>query len=97
MTKRVHTILCWILAMSLTWLPFSVSAEILLSSTDKNSCHEMNSTMPGHDMSVQSMHHAMSSQTAEFDNSMINSSMHESMIQKDCCDQCGDIGVYDRR
>ena len=74
--------------MSLVWLPFSVSAEILLSSIDKNSCHEMNSTMPGHDMSVQSMYPTMSGQTAEVDDSMINSAIHKSMMKKGCCDHC---------
>ena len=71
MTKRVHTILCWILAISLVWLPLSVSADISLSSTDKGSCHELNAAMPG--------------QAA-----VINNSMHESMMQKGCCDQCVD-------
>ena len=69
MTKRVHTILCWILAISLVWLPLSVSADISLPSTEKSTCHEINSAMPG--------------QTAVIDNSI-----HESMMQKDCCDQC---------
>ncbi len=45
MTNRVHTILCWILAISLIWLPLSVSADISLVSTEKDSCHEMNSVM----------------------------------------------------
>ena len=71
MTKRVHTILCWILAMSLVWLPLSVSADIPQSSTNKDTCHEMNSAMPGQ---------------AE----VINNSLHESMMQKGCCDQCVD-------
>ena len=70
MTNRVHTILCWILAISLVWLPLSVSADILLSSTEKNNCHEMISVMPG--------------QAAVSGNSM-----KESVLQKDCCDQCG--------
>jgi len=81
MTKQVHTILCWILAMSLVWLPFSVSAENFLPSTDKATCHEMNSSMLNHDMSVGRRHSAMSGQTAGID-----SSMHESMMQKGCCD-----------
>jgi len=85
--------------MSLVWLPFSVSAEISLFSTDKDSCHEMSSTMSGHDMSghdmsvhdmpVQSMPSVMSGQAAESNNSMMNNSMHESMMQKGCCDHCG--------
>ena len=83
MTKRVHTIFCWILAISLVWLPFSVSADISLPSTDKDTCHVMNSSMPDHDMSVRSMHSAISGQTAAIDNSM-----HEAMMQKGCCDHC---------
>ena len=71
MTKRVHTILCWILAMSLVWLPLSVSADISLQSIEKDTCHEMNSTVPG--------------QAA-----VINNSMHKSMMQQGCCDQCAD-------
>ena len=81
MTKQVHTILCWILALSLVWLPFSVSAEITLSSTVRTTCHEMNSTTTDYDMSIHSMHSAMSVQTVAIDNSM-----HESMMQKGCCD-----------
>jgi hypothetical protein len=83
MTKRVHTILCWILAISLVWLPLSVSADISMPSIDKNTCHEMNSTMRGHDMSIHSMHSVLSSQMAVADNPM-----HESMMQKGCCDNC---------
>ena len=85
MTKRVHTIFCWILAISLVWLPLSVSADASASSTDKNTCHEMNSTMHGHDMSSHSMHSALPSQMAVADNPM-----HESMMQKGCCDNCDD-------
>jgi len=97
MTKRVHTILCWILAMSLVWLPLSVSADISQSSTNKDVCHKMDSTMPmsmlGHDMSNRSMldqsrHSAMTSPITVIDNSM-----HESMMQKGCCDQCADSCV----
>ena len=68
MTNRVHTILCWILAISLVWLPLSVSADISLVSIEKDSCHEMNSVM---------QHQTVN-----------NSAMNESMLQKDCCDQC---------
>ncbi len=45
MIKQVRTILCWVLAISLVWLPLSVSAGISLPSTEKNACHEMNSAM----------------------------------------------------
>jgi hypothetical protein len=69
--------------MSLVWLPLSVSADTTISSTNKNNCHEMNSTMRGHDMSTHSMNSAMSSQVAVTDNAM-----HESMMQKDHCDNC---------
>ena len=71
MTKRAHTILSWILAMSLVWLPLSVSADISQSLTNKDTCHEMNSAMPAQA-------------------TVVNNSMHESMMQKDCCDQCVD-------
>ena len=83
MKKRVHTILCWILAISLVWLPLSVSADILQSSISKERCHEMNSSMSGHDMSDHSRHSAINNQTATLDNSM-----HKAMKQKGCCDQC---------
>ncbi len=80
MKKRVHTILCWILAMSLTWLPLAVSADFSPPSTEKNVCHEMSSAMPGHNMSS-----AMNDQVA-----VSNNSIHESMMQKekDNCDDC---------
>lgn len=83
MSKRIHTILCWILAISLVWLPLTVSADTSIFSTIKNNCHEMNSTMRGHDMSTHSMNSAMSSQVAVTDNAM-----HESMMQKGHCDNC---------
>ena len=81
MKKRVHTILCWILAISLVWLPLAVSAGISLSSTEKNTCHEMNSTMPGHNMPAHKMNSTMTGQATVIDNSM-----RESMMQKGCCD-----------
>lgn len=80
MKKRVHTIVCWILAISLVWLPLSVSADFSLPSTEKNACHEMNSTMPGHKMNS-----AMTGQATA-----ITNSMHKSMMQKGCCDHCDD-------
>lgn len=79
MKNRVHTVLCWILAVSLVWLPLSVSAGISLSSTEKNACHEMNLTMSGHKMNS-----AMSGQVTVIDNSM-----HKSMMRKGCCGHCG--------
>ena len=85
MKKRVHTILCWILAISLVWLPLSVSAGISLSSTEKNTCHEMNSTMPGHNMPAHKMNSTMTGQASVIDNSM-----RETMMQKGCCDNCDD-------
>ncbi len=69
MKKRAHTILSWILAISLVWLPLSVSADISLFSPEKNNCHEMNAVVSGHATAL-------------------NNSMHESMMQKDCCDHC---------
>ncbi len=89
MSKRVHTTICWILAVSLVWLPLSVSADISLRSIEKNSCHEMNSTMPGHDMSVHDMPSAVSGKITESDDAMIDNTMSKSMMQKGCCDQCG--------
>jgi hypothetical protein len=68
MTNRVHTILCWILAISLVWLPLSASADIPLVSTEKDSCHEMNSVLQ--------------------DQTVNNSAMNASMLQKDYCDCC---------
>ncbi len=81
MTKRVHTILCWILAISLVWLPFSVSADFSFSSTENNTCHKMSSDLAGH------------GHTAVSDNSIHKSmvmplSVNNSMNLKGCCDQC---------
>ena len=81
MTKRVHTILCWILAISLVWLPFSVSAGFSLSSTENNACHEMSSDMAGHGHSAvsdNSMHESMAMALP----------VHKSMNLKGCSDQC---------
>ena len=83
MKKPVHTILCWILAVSLVWLPLSVSAGISLPSVDKNSCHEMNSTMPDHNMPGHKMNSAMTKQATAID-----SAMQDSMIKKGCCGHC---------
>jgi len=41
MTKRTQIILSWILAISMVWLPLSVSAEVLLPLQVKDHCHEM--------------------------------------------------------
>ncbi len=43
MKNRISTILCWILTVSLVWLPLSVSAGVSLSSlkTDSKHCEEM--------------------------------------------------------
>jgi len=104
MIKQVHTILCWILTISLVWLPLTVSADISLSLINKDSCHEMNTTrpmsMPDHDMSVRSrsshsqsrhsMHSVMSAQTTGFDDSIMDNAFHTSMQQIACCDQCND-------
>lgn len=80
MKKRVHTVLCWILAMSLTWLPLAVSADFSPPFTENNSCHDMNSAMSSHNMSS-----VMNDQVA-----VSNNSMHESMMQKEkgYCDNC---------
>lgn len=43
MKRCVHTILCWLLTVSLTGLPLAVSAEATLSLLKSESCLEMNS------------------------------------------------------
>lgn len=45
MKSSIHTILCWFLAMSLVWLPLTVSADVLESSLVKHNCHDMSSSM----------------------------------------------------
>jgi len=42
MTKRTQIILSWILAISMVWLPLSVSAEMSLSLPANDHCHEVN-------------------------------------------------------
>jgi len=78
MKKRVHTILCWILTLSLVWLPLSVSADFSLPSTDKNSCHQMDSAMSGHKLKSVMIEHVTVS----------DSTIQESKMQKGCCDNC---------
>ena len=56
MTNRVHTILCWILAISLAWLPVFASAEFSLVSTEKDNCQEMNSLMQDQTVNNSAMH-----------------------------------------
>jgi len=74
--------------MSLVWLPLSVSADILQAPTDKDICREMNSAMSmpmlEHGISDRSMLSATSDQQSVIDNSM-----HESMMKKGCCNHCG--------
>ena len=81
MTKRVHTISCWILAISLVWLPFSVSANFSQSSTESNACHEMRSDMTGHGRSAVSDH-------AMHESMVMALPVEKSMNLKGCCDQC---------
>jgi len=79
--------------MSLIWLPFSVSSDVLLSVTDKDNCHEMSSDydMSVNDLSINSMsdnsgHSVTSAQIVSFDNSKMNHSMQK---KKCCCsDNC---------
>lgn len=78
MNKRVHTILCWILALSLIWLPLSVLADSPLRSPEKNNCHEMDSTMPGHKMEPFMIEHV----------AVNDSTLHKSMMLKKCCTHC---------
>ena len=81
MTKRVHTILCWILAISLTWLPFSVSADFTSSQTENEPCHEMNSDMAGRSHTAVSDH-------AMHESMVMALPVEKSMNLKGCCDQC---------
>ena len=49
--------------MSLIWLPLSVSADISPPSTNKDTCHEINSAMPGQAAVINnSMHESMKQQ-----------------------------------
>lgn len=77
MTKRVHTILCWILAISLTWLPFSVSADFSSSQTENEPCHEMSS-----DRVVRGI------TTVSDELVLMALPVEKSMKLKGCCDQC---------
>ena len=81
MTKRVHTILCWILAISLVWLPFSVLADFSFSSTENNTCHKMSSDMAGHG-------HAAVSDLSMHEPMVMAAPAHKSMNLNGCCDQC---------
>ena len=81
MTKRAYTIFCWILAISLTWSPFVMSADFSLASTENEPCHEMSSDMAGRSHAAVS-DHAM-------DGSMVMVlPVEKSMNLKGCCDQC---------
>jgi len=95
MSKRVHTILCWILALSLVWLPLSVSAGFSLQSPEKNHCQKMDSTMPGHKMGSTMAGHKMDSTMPDHKmaSGMIehvanDSIMNKSMRLKKCCGHC---------
>jgi len=55
MRKHVHTVLCWLLAASIVWLPFSVSADFSLFSIVSEHCHEMTTVMPGQTANAHSM------------------------------------------
>ncbi len=81
MTKRVHTILCWILAISLVWLPFSVSADYSLSPTKNNTCHKMSSDMAGHG-------HAAVSDLSMHEPMVMPLSADKPMNLNGLCDQC---------
>lgn len=71
MIKQVHIFLCWILAVSLFWLPLTVSASISLSQAAESPCHEMSSSSQ-----MPNMAHS----------GMAERSMTESMDTKNCCD-----------
>jgi len=77
MTKQVHTILCWLLALSLVWLPFSVSADTPLSITGKATCHEVNPVM--------------SVQATVIDSSMYESMIQKSCCCDSDCVACANI------
>ena len=59
MMIRNHTILCCLLAFSLVWLPFTVSADNSLHSTDNDNCQEMHSVMLDHTITDRSMNKSM--------------------------------------
>ena len=59
MVIRNHTILCWLLAFSLVWLPLAVSADNDLHSTDNDNCQEMHSVMRGPSIADHSMNKPM--------------------------------------
>lgn len=73
MAKRNHTILCWLLAVSLAWFPFAASADLSTYSIDTEPCHEM------------SLPH---SEQGSDKNSMNDPSSNQSMAKKACCDNC---------
>jgi len=47
-TKRNNSILCWLLAVTLAWLPLSVSADASMLSASTTQGHEINSALHGH-------------------------------------------------
>jgi len=55
MRKRIHTVLCWLLTISMVWLPFSVTANSYLFSKTTNHCHEMTTTMSDQTVNAHSM------------------------------------------
>jgi len=55
MNKGVHTVLCWLLAVSMVWVPISVSASFSLISKISEHCHEMTTTMSNQIDSAHSM------------------------------------------
>jgi len=59
MRKRVHTVLCWLLAISMVWLPFSVPANSSLLSKTSEHCHEMTTTMSNQTVNAHSMDKSM--------------------------------------
>ena len=59
MRKSVCTVLCWLLAVSMVWLPFSVTANSSLFSKTPEHCHEMTSAMSSQTVNAQSTDESM--------------------------------------
>ena len=81
MTKRDHTILCWILAISLTWSPFAMSADFPLTSTENEPCHEMSSDMVVRSITTVGEH-------AMHESMVMALPVEKTMNLKGCCDEC---------
>ncbi len=81
MTLQSRTFLCWMLAISLIWLPFSVSADIQTSSKAGHNCHDADSVMTMHAMTVPAVAKNIP---------MKGMSMSDTQMSGSCCDHCDD-------